>query len=88
MRRGGIRARTDQFQVYTKVGDELIGGVGFLVNKNIKDRVVQCEGENSRVASLALKVNSNYQLQALQVYAPTSNCSGEEVEEMYEEVGR
>ena len=49
---------------------------------------MQCEGDNSRVASLTLKVNSNYQLQALQVYAPTSNYSDEEVEEMYEEVGR
>ena len=27
---------------YTKGGDESIGRVGFLVNKSIKDRVVQC----------------------------------------------
>ena len=65
-----------------------IRGVGFLVNKSIKDRVVQYEGESSRVASLKLKVNSRYQLQVIQVYAPTSSHSDEEVEELYEEIAR
>jgi exonuclease III len=74
--------------LYTKGGEESIGGVGFLVNKNIKDRVVKYEGESSRVASLTLKVNSRYQLQVIQVYAPTSSHSDEEVEELYEEIAR
>ena len=74
--------------LYTKGGDESIGGVGFLVNRSIKDRVVQCEGESSRMVSLTLKVNGKYQLQVLQVDAPTSSHSDEEFEEMHEEVTR
>ena len=74
--------------LFTKGGEESIGGVGFLVNKNIKDRIVQFEGESSRVASLTLKVNSRYQLQVIQVYAPTSSHSDEEVEDLYEEITR
>uniref|UniRef100_A0A3P9KP93 Endonuclease/exonuclease/phosphatase domain-containing protein n=1 Tax=Oryzias latipes TaxID=8090 RepID=A0A3P9KP93_ORYLA len=74
--------------LYTKGEDESVGGVGFLVNKNIKDRVIEYEGEGSRVTSLTLKVNSKYQLQVIQVYAPTSSHSDEEVEELYEEIGK
>eukprot|EP00795_Rhopilema_esculentum_P008762 gene8762-biopygen9749 len=66
---------------------ELIG-VGFLVNKNIEDRVIEYEGESSRVTSLTLKVDSKYQLQVIQVYAPTSSHNDEEVEELYEEIGK
>ena len=40
------------------------------------------------MASLTLKVNSKYQLQVLEVYAPTSKHSDEDVEEMYAEVTR
>ena len=75
--------------LYTRGEEERsIRGVGFLVNKSIKDRVVQYEGESSRVASLTLSVNRRYQLQVIQVYAPTSSHSDEEVEELYEEIAR
>ena len=72
--------------LYTIGENESVGGVGFLVNKNIKDRVIEYEGESSRVTSLTLKVNSKYQLQVIQVYAPTSRNNDEEVEELYEEI--
>ena len=68
--------------LYTKGGEVSIGGVGFLVNKNIKDRVIQYEGTSDRVASLTLKVNKKYQLQVIQVYAPTSEHDNEEVEKI------
>lgn len=42
---------------YTKGGEQLIGGVGFLVSKNVKDRAVELEGKRSRLASLTLKIN-------------------------------
>ena len=74
--------------LYTIGENESVGGVGFLVNKNIKDRVIEYEGESSRVTSLTLKVNSKYQLQVIQVYAPTSSHNDEEVEELYEEIGK
>ena len=72
--------------LYTKEGDESIGGVGFLVLKNIKDRVIKFEQASSRVTSLTLKINKKYQMQVIQVYAPTSSHDVQEVEEMYKEV--
>ena len=74
--------------LYTKGGEDSIGGVGFLVHKKIKDRVLEYEGAGNRVASLTLKINSKYQLQAVQVYVPTSSHNDEEVEELYEEVAK
>ena len=37
------------------------------------------------MASLTIKINAKYYLQAAQVYAPTSTHEDEEVEEYYEE---
>ena len=74
--------------LYTKGGEKSVGGVGFLVNKNIKDRVVEFRGDSSRVASLTIKINTKYYLQVVQVYAPTSTHEDEEVEEFYEEVSK
>ena len=54
-----------------------------LVNKNIKDRVVEYRGDSSRVASLTIKINAKYHLQIVQVYAPTSTHEDEEVEEFF-----
>ena len=36
------------------------GSVGFLVNKNIKDSMVEFRGDSSRVASLTIKINAKY----------------------------
>ncbi|MEE4247402.1 MAG: reverse transcriptase domain-containing protein [Kangiellaceae bacterium] len=72
--------------LYTKGGDKSIGGVGFLVHKDIKDRVIQFEGAGSRVVSLTLKINKKYPMQVMQVYAPTSSHDSEEIEELYDEI--
>ena len=66
--------------------EEPIGGVGFMVNKSIKDRVVQYKGINSRVASITIKINKKYKIQVVQVYSSTSSHSDDEVEELYEEI--
>ena len=73
--------------LYTK-GEESIGGVGFLVHKKVKDRVLEYEGRGSRVASLTMRINSKYHLQVVQVYAPASSHEDEEVEELYKEIAR
>ena len=74
--------------LYTNGGEKSIGGVGFLINKNIKDRLVVFRGDRSRVASLIIKINAKYYLQVVQVYAPTSTHEDEEVEEFYKEVSK
>ena len=74
--------------LYTRGGEKSIGGVGFLVNKDIKDRVVEFTGDSSRVASLTIKINTKYYLQVVQVYAPTSTHEDEKVEEFYEGVSK
>lgn len=43
-------------------------------------------GGRSTLASLTLKVNSRYQVQVVQVYAPTSSHDDEEVDESHEEI--
>ena len=69
--------------------EKSVGGVGLLVNKNIKDRVAEFRGGNSRVASLTIKIStSTIYLQAVHVYAPTSTHEDEEVEKFYEEVSK
>ena len=71
--------------LYTKGGEKSFRGVGFLVNKNTKDRVVEFRGDSNRVTSLTIKMNTTYHLQVVQVYAPTSTHEDEAVEEFYEE---
>lgn len=41
----------------------VVGGVGFLVNKNIKNKVIQHVAESNRVISLTLEINNQYKLQ-------------------------
>ena len=53
--------------LYTKGREKSVGGDKFLVNKNIKD-IVDFRGDNSRVASLTIKINTKYYLQVVQVY--------------------
>jgi len=72
--------------LYTIGGDTSQRGVGFLVHRNIKNKIMKYEGLNDRVASLTMKINSKYQLQIIQVYAPTTSHDDEEVEEFYEDL--
>ena len=61
-------------------------GVGFLINKTIKDRLLEIESTSDRAARLVIQLTQRYQLQIVQAYAPTSSHTDEEVEEFYEEI--
>ena len=54
--------------IHTKGGEKSVGGVGFLFNKKLKDRVVEFRGDSSRVASLTIKINTKYYVRVVQVY--------------------
>lgn len=63
-----------------------ISGVGFLIHKRLKDRIVKYESASDRVAKIELKISKRNKLQILQVYAPTISHSDEEIEAFYEDV--
>ncbi|KAL0860006.1 hypothetical protein ABMA27_010321 [Loxostege sticticalis] len=75
--------------LYFREGDQLSqGGVGFIVHKSLINNVVQIESVSSRVAYLILRITNRYSLKVIQVYAPTSKYSDEDVETMYEDITR
>ncbi|XP_059051337.1 craniofacial development protein 2-like [Achroia grisella] len=64
------------------------GGVGFLVHKTLINNVVEISSVSNRVAYLVLKLTERYSLKVVQVYAPTSAHSDDEVESMYEDISK
>ncbi|XP_013144778.1 PREDICTED: uncharacterized protein LOC106108224 [Papilio polytes] len=64
------------------------GGVGFIVHKSLVNNVVKIESVSTRVAYLILRISKRYSLKVIQVYAPTSTHSDDEVETMYEDISR
>jgi endonuclease/exonuclease/phosphatase family metal-dependent hydrolase len=75
--------------LYFREGDQQSqGGVGFIVHKSLVDNVVKIESVSTRVAYLILRVSERYSLKVIQVYAPTSTHSDDEVEAMYEDISK
>ncbi|MBF2463458.1 endonuclease/exonuclease/phosphatase family protein [Listeria welshimeri] len=73
--------------LYFREGDGASqGGVGFLVHKALAGNVVEVGSVSTRVAYLVVKLTDRYSLKVVQVYAPTSTHSDEEVEAMYEDI--
>lgn len=75
--------------MYFREGDQQSqGGVGFLVNKSLADNVVEVSSVSNRVAYLIIKLTDRYSLKVVQVYAPTSTHSDDEVEDMFDDISR
>ena len=60
-------------------------GVGFLVHKDTKSTVMGCRPVSSRIITLRLRA-SPFNITIVQVYAPTSAHSDEEIENFYEQI--
>lgn len=58
-------------------------GVGFYVKNSLTNRIIECKGINERIAVLKLKLNSLTNITIIQVYAPTSVASDNELDEFY-----
>lgn len=72
---------------YHKGGQDINeGGVGFLIHKRHVQNIVEIEGISPRVLCLILRLNDRYNLKIIQVYAPTSTCSDEEIDAFYDDV--
>ena len=62
-------------------------GVGFLVNRKWKDRIVRVSNNSARVAELVLCIVKRYKPKVVQVYAPTTSYSEEYINSFYNDVG-
>lgn len=60
-------------------------GVGFMVNKRLKNSIISFKGLSERVALLDLSIN-NLEITIIQCYAPTTAASDEDVELFYSTV--
>ena len=58
-------------------------GVAIMVNKRVRNAVLRCNLKNDRMISVRLQ-GKPFNIRVIQVYAPTSNAEGAEVERFYE----
>ncbi|XP_048006861.1 uncharacterized protein LOC125242187 [Leguminivora glycinivorella] len=59
-------------------------GVGFLVHKKWKSNIIEFTGYSERIAVLKFLIDKKHTLTIIQVYAPTSSHSDDEVERFYD----
>ena len=60
-------------------------GVGFLVNKDVRNSVMSCQPISSRIITIRLKA-SPLNISIIQAYAPTSDYSDEAIEDFYSQL--
>ena len=60
--------------------------VGFLKNSKLKDSIVRVNSIGHRVAELVLCITKRYKLNIVQVYAPTTSYSEEDMNSFYNDV--
>ena len=59
-------------------------GVAIMVNKRVKNAVLECNLKNDRMISVHLQ-GKPFNITVIQVYAPTTNTKETEVEPFYED---
>ena len=70
----------------TGTGPARVGGIGFIVSKKWSANVTKCRIYSSRVGMLKLRLGKKSTLKVIQVYAPTTVCEEDELEEFYREI--
>ena len=60
-------------------------GVTIMVNKRVRNAVLGCSIKNDRMISVHLQ-GKPFRVTVIQIYAPTSNAEGAEVEQFYEDL--
>ena len=63
-------------------------GVGFLINKKWKDNITRVNNISPIVAELVLCITTRYQLKIVQVYAPTTSHSEDEINIFYNDIDK
>ena len=71
----------------TTVGKKFLrrNGVAIIVNKTVQNAVLGCSLKNDRMISVCFQ-GKPFNITVIQVYAPTSNAEGAEVERFYEDL--
>ena len=88
MRRPGEKVvqLASQHTMFNKGNDGKQGGVGFLVNKKLQGNIEEFHASSDRVASVTIRISKRYKIRVVQVYAPTSLSSQEELDEFYDDL--
>ena len=88
MRRPGERIQVlkSGHLLYNKGKENKQNGVGFLINKNLQSNIENFTATSDRVASVTLRISKRYRLTVIQVYAPTSMSSQEELDNFYDDL--
>ena len=81
---GEIQTHEGHKLYFSGEGDCHANGVGFLVNKTIKNAVMGCHPISSRLLTIRLRAKP-FNITIVQVYAPTSDYDDEQIEEFYKQ---
>ena len=63
-------------------------GTGFWVDKTWKAHIEEYYAKSDRISTIRIKINRNTSLKIVQVNAPTSASSDEQLEDFYDDVQR
>ena len=88
MRRPGekIQMLKSGHLLYNSGKEKKENGVGFLINKHLQSNIEKFIATSDRVASVTLRISKRYRLTIIQVYAPTSVSSQEELDNFYDDL--
>ena len=90
------RAKAESRTKWVQTGDELVigegkgrqhvGGVGFIINRQIANRVIEVQVHSHRIATLKLDIGRKTPLLVIQIYAPHKDYGMDEIEKFYSEI--
>ena len=75
----------DHYIYYCGQESHRINGVAIMVNKRVRNAVLECNLKNDRMISVHFQ-GKPFNITVIQVYAPTSNTEEAEVEQFYEDL--
>lgn len=67
-------------------GQHCVGGVGFIINNRITNRIIEVQVHSHRIATLKLDIGKKTPLLIIQIYAPHKEYGMHEIEKFYAEV--
>ena len=80
---GELRTEDGHKVYYSGPTDKHEHGVGFIINNMITNTVMGCQAVSSRIITIRMKATP-FNVTIIQVYAPTTDYTDEEVEEFYD----